>query len=116
MARNLYMTGLEELQESLCELDEEKGLQVKQVLVRLLHQDETSYPPFRRFGARPVDLNRQALRLAIREEMGTDDEKVMILLTALFDEPTPQNDWLMRVLRRYRQYVEEAVGSDSDSD
>ncbi|NDE15285.1 hypothetical protein EBZ80_10185 [bacterium] len=110
------MTGLEELEESLRELDEENVLQIKQVIVRLLHRDETGYPPFRRFGTRTIDANRRALRLAVQEELGSTDEKVMIILRELFDEPTTQNDLLMRVLRRYRRYVEEAVGSDSDSD
>lgn len=110
------MTGLEELEDLMRTIDEEEAPQVKRVLVRLLHQDETGSPPFRQFGARGVDSNRQALRLAARGELGTTDAAIVRMLTALFDEPTPQHDAMTTVLEQYRRYVEDAVGSDSDSD
>jgi hypothetical protein len=119
MARNLYLTGLEELEESMrtiSDVDEKKLLTVKRTIVQLLHQDETASPPFRRFGVRSTDLVRRALREAVREELETTDAAICRIQETVFDDPSPQYDAMNTVLERYQLFVESVVGSDSNSD
>jgi hypothetical protein len=124
MARNLYFTGIEELEESMRDIpdvDLEKLLVVKQMLVKLLHQRETSPPsssnhPYRRFGSRNIDSSRLNLRNAILSEDGSDDAAIRTIINAVFVDPTPQYEIMTTLLGRYRRYIEDMLGSDSDSD
>ena len=123
MARNLYFTGIEELEESMRaipDVDLEKLLVVKQILVKLLHNNETSSSssthPYRRFGSRNIDSSRINLRNALLSEDGSDDAAIRTIINAVFVDPTPQYEIMTTLLGRYRRYIEDMLGSDSDSD
>ena len=103
------------------DVDPEKLLVVKQILVKLLHNNETSSPsssnhPYRRFGSRTIDASRINLRNALISEDGSDDAAIRTIINTVFVEPTPQYEIMTTLLGRYRRYIEDMLGSDSDSD